>query len=225
MTHPTSTKKPMLSPERFKALADGVFSIALTLLIIDVVTTAKEIDPGMTLAGHLLEHWGTGVAYLVGFLTIFVCWVNHHAVLDQVERLDRTLIWVGGLQLGLVSAVPLPTALLADHFTGPSSQTAFFLYGVTFFLMASSFWVLSRTVLRCDLLRADGDREGIARLERAYLIAVVWNVLCMIALHFNVSAALVMWTLMFGVFAFPAEFAQLVDERVLGRGRSSSPRA
>lgn len=122
-----SGKKPTLSPERFKSLSVSVFSIALTLLIIDVVTTAKQITPGMTLSEHLLSHVGTGVAYFVGFLTIFVCWVNHHAVLDQVDRVDLTLIWVGGLLLGLVSAVPLPTALLADHFTGPSSHSAFFL--------------------------------------------------------------------------------------------------
>ena len=93
-----------MSPERFKALSDGVFSIALTLLIIDVVAVAKEVEHGVSLSQHLVAHLGTGVAYLVGFLTIFVCWVNHHAVLDEIDRIDRSLIWIGGLQLGLVSA-------------------------------------------------------------------------------------------------------------------------
>lgn len=97
MTAQPTTRPSSLSPERFKALADGVFSIALTLLIIDVVAAAKDIEPGVPLAEHLLAHWGTGVAYLVGFLTIFVCWANHHAVLDEVERMDRGLLWVGGL--------------------------------------------------------------------------------------------------------------------------------
>ncbi|MFM7232645.1 MAG: TMEM175 family protein [bacterium] len=209
-----------LGPERFKALADGVFSIALTLLIIDVVAAAKHVEHGASLSGHLMNHWGTGAAYLVGFLTIFVCWVNHQAVLDEVVRVDREFLWVGGLQLGLVSAVPLPTALLADHFIGADRHTAFFLYGVTFMLMAASFWALSRTVLRRGLADDEGARGALAKLNRAYLIAMVWTVLCLLVLRFNLFAALAMWAAMFYVFAFPAEFAGFVHARFGGRTRN-----
>jgi uncharacterized membrane protein len=218
MSQAAARNHSALTPERFKALADGVFSIALTLLIIDVVAAAKDMEHGAVLADHLMHHWGTGVAYLVGFLTIFVCWVNHHAVLEQVERVDRGFLWIGGLQLGLVSAVPLPTALLADHFGGDSSHTAFAIYGVTFLLMAFSFWALSRTVLRHGLLREGADTEGLAKLVRAYFVAVLWNVLCLLALRVNLFIALPMWGLMFGVFAFPGEFADLLHGKRPARG-------
>lgn len=209
-----------LGPERFKALADGVFSIALTLLIIDVVAAAKHVEHGASLPAHLLNHWGTGAAYLVGFLTIFVCWVNHQAVLDAVERVDREFLWVGGLQLGLVSAVPLPTALLADHFIGDDRHTAFFLYGVTFLLMAFSFWALCRTVLRRGLVSDEATRSDLSKLNRAYLIAVVWTVLALVVLQVQFLAALAMWAAMFYVFAFPAEFAGFVHARLRsGSGR------
>lgn len=208
----------ILGPERFKALADGVFSIALTLLIIDVVAASKEMEGGATLAEHLLHHWGTGAAYLVGFLTIFVCWVNHQAVLDAVERVDREFLWIGGLQLGLVSAVPLPTALLADHFAGPDSHTAFFLYGVTFMLMATSFWALGSSIVRRGLTDREEARTGLVKLNRAYLIAVVWTVLCLGVLQVSLLGAVAMWAAMFYVFAFPAEFAQFVHARLAGKG-------
>jgi hypothetical protein len=93
---------------------------------------------------------------------------------------------------------------------------------VTFFLMASSFWALSRTVLHGGLLGMEADLVGIARLKNAYLIAIIWNVLCMLALQLNVVLALVMWGLMFGVFAFPGEFAQLVHEIRGGAGAEIS---
>lgn len=210
----------MLGPERFKALADSVFSIALTLLIIDVVAAAKHMEHDASLREHLLSHWGTGVASLVDFLTIFVCWVNHHEVLDEVEHMDRRLIWVGGLQLGLVSAMPLPTALLADHFTSASSQTAFFMYGVTFLLMATSFWALTAAALRRDLLRPSADRATLTELKHAYLVAIGWNLLCLLALQINFFLALPMWAVMFAVFAvfaFPGEFAHHMHEKAVAR--------
>ncbi len=208
--HDTTAKRA----DRFKALADGVFSIAMTLLIIDVVADAKRMAPGVTLASHLLHHWGVGASYLVGFLTIFVCWVNQHAVLDAVERVDRALIWTGGLQLALVAAVPLPTALLADHLVGADSQTAFFMYGVTFLLIASSFWALSASAVRRGFIRLESDRMAVVHLNRVYLIAIGWNVLCLLALQVSFFMALPMWTVMFMVFAFPGEFARYVHRKV-----------
>jgi uncharacterized membrane protein len=71
MADMTEHDKTAMRADRFKALADGVFSIAMTLLIIDVVAEAKRVAPGVTLESHLLHHWGVGASYLVGFLTIF----------------------------------------------------------------------------------------------------------------------------------------------------------
>lgn len=196
--------------DRFKALADGVFSIALTLLIIDVVAAAKAIDDGVALADHLRHHWAAGAAYLVGFLTIFVCWINQHVVLADVDHADGRLLWTGGLQLGLVSAVPLPTALLAEYTSGADGLTAFAMYGITFLCIATSFWALSRAVTRSGLAQDAESHLRLLKLQRAYGLAIGWNVLCLLALRVNLLLALPMWVVMFGVFAFPVRFADLV---------------
>ena len=209
--------KHFQTPERLKALGDGVFAIALTLLIIDVVAVAKEVEEGVSLQQHLTDHWATGAAYLVGFLTIFVCWMNHQTVFEHVAKVDSPLVWVSGLQLALVSAVPLPTALLADHFTGDDSDTVFFLYGVTFFLMAFSFWILSRTVRSRSLLADDGDRAALGKLVHTYFIAVIWTVASLAVLQVSLYAAGVMWALMFLVFAFPVEFAYQAHLRMTSK--------
>ena len=198
-THPTT---------RLEALTDGVFSIALTLLIIEVVAAGKHIEPGETLSDHLIEQWPALVSYLIGFLTILVCWINHHRVFYFVRRGDSGLVWINGLQLALVSAVPLPTALLADHITGPDSLTAVRLYGITFLLMASSFWALWNYVHRRGFTDREVDEHRYNGMGRIYRWAVAWTVAALGVAHFSIWIAIGMWAVMFVVFAFPVEFSR-----------------
>lgn len=207
--------------DRLEALSDGVFAIALTLLIIDVVSVGKAVAPGEALAAHLLREWPTLVAYLVGFLTILVCWINHHRVFYYVRHTDSGLVWVNGLQLALVSAVPLPTAVLAANFTGEGSRTAFLLYGITFWLMATSFWGLWRYVDRKGLTDLALDPERYAGMGTIYGYAVAWTLLCLVVAALSVYGAVLMWAVMFAVFAFPAEFSHFIYLRAR-RGRPAT---
>ncbi len=209
--HPSSAVHP--AKARLEALSDGVFSIALTLLIIDVVSSGKAVEAGEHLSAHLFREWPSLVAYLVGFMTILVCWINHHRVYHYVRRTDSGLLWIIGLQLALVSAVPLPTSVLAANFTGEGSRAALLLYGVTFWLMATSFWVLWRYVDRRGLTDASIDPDRYHGMERIYGYAVAWTLLCLYIASVSVYPAFVMWALMFVVFAFPGEFAHFMRRR------------
>ena len=198
-------------PDRLKMLSDGVFSIALTLLIIDVVALGVHVNPGETLAHHLLHQWPTLVAYITGFMTIFVCWINNHRVFHYVNKIDSGLIWINGLQLALVAAVPLPTAVLAAHLTGGEGQrTAFILYGITYVLMAISFWSLSYYVDRRGLTDPSIDPDRYHGMLLIYRFSFVWTTLSLAVATVSVYSAIVMWTFMFAVFAFPAEFSHFM---------------
>lgn len=206
------------STSRIEALSDGVFAVALTILIFDVVSAVKDTTDGKHLAHHLVDSWPTYAAYLIGFLTILVCWINHQRVFHYVVRSDAGLVWINGLQLALVTAVPVPTAILAQHPSGAGLRTATLIYGMTFFLMAASFWGLWRYVSRRGLTDPgiDPDRyEGVARI---YGIAVLWTTACLAVAIVSVYPALAMWAIMFMVFAFPAEFAGIADRRRRARG-------
>ena len=195
---------------RLETLSDGVFSIAVTLLIIDVVTTGKNVGSGESLAEHLLCEWHTLVAYLVGFLTILVCWINHHQVFKYIKRSNSGLLWVNGFQLSLAAAVPLPTALLASHFRGPDSKTALIIYGLTYVLMAISFSSLWGYAVRFGLTDAGVDPAGHVGMGRIYHFSVVWTLLCLGAVMLSPLLAAVLWTVMFIVFAFPREFSRFM---------------
>ncbi|MFL5761929.1 MAG: TMEM175 family protein [Thermomicrobiales bacterium] len=204
---------PSQSAERVTALSDGVFAIAMTLLIIDVVAVGKNVAEGERLSHHLLREWPTLAAFLVGFLTLLVCWANHQCVFESVGRVDSVLVWVNGLKLAIISAVPLPTALLAANFTGPDRRTAFFIYGVTYFLLASSFWLMTRVIEARGLLAPGANAVDFRRINHIYGVAMVWTTAALGVVLVNVWAACLMWGIMFAVFGFPNEFAALLHQR------------
>lgn len=198
---------------RIEALSDGVFSIALTLLIMDVVAAGKKVGDGRTLWQHLLHEWPVPVAYLVGFLTILVCWVNQQKVFRYLKRADSGLLWVCGLQLMLVSSVPLPTALLSEHLQDADRTTALLLYGATFWGIATSFWLLWWYCEGRGLSEPTVDPDRYSGTGRIYAISVAWTTLAMPVAYHLPYLALAMWAVMFAAFAFPGEFAYALRRR------------
>lgn len=204
---------------RIDALSDGVFAVALTLLTFDVVAAAKGVPDGVTLAQHLRHQWPTFVSFLIGFMTILVCWINHHCVYGYVRRSSSMLLWVNGLQLALVSIVPFPTSVLAANINGSTDdrRTALLVYGALFWLIATSFWMLWRYVTARGLADVAVDPVRARGMGLNYMLSSVWTVLCLAVASVSVFPALLMWGLMFVVFASPASFARFTGERVGAR--------
>ncbi|MEY4339868.1 MAG: hypothetical protein RLZ14_1718 [Actinomycetota bacterium] len=201
---------------RIDALSDGVFAVALTLLTFDVVAASKEVPEGISLAQHLRHQWPTFVAFLIGFMTILVCWINHHCVYGYVRRSTPVLLWVNGLQLALVSIVPFPTSVLASNIDGSANdrRTALLVYGTLFWLIATSFWMLWRYVTTRGLADVNVDPVRARGMGVNYMLSSVWTVLCLVVASMSVFPALVMWALMFIVFASPNSFARFTGARV-----------
>lgn len=214
--------KGRMGTGRIDALSDGVFAVALTLLVFDVVAASKNLDPGESLSEHLVAEWPTLLAYFVGFATISVCWINHHCVFGYVTHTDSGLLWVNGFQLALVAAVPFPTAVLAQHINGSPDdrRTALLLYGIVLWLVATSFWWLWSYVDRNALTDRSVDPIEYRGFGVNYRLSTVWTIICLIVATLSVYPALVMWIVMFVVFAFPAEFARATGRRQVNAATS-----
>ncbi len=121
---------------RLAAFSDGVFAIAITLLVLEIkVPPVGEGGGAAGLGGALLSRWPSYVAYVVSFLTVGVIWANHHAVMDHVRRADRGLLMVTVFFLMAVSFLPFPTAVLAEHRAGGPGRdrtVATLLFGGTY---------------------------------------------------------------------------------------------
>ena len=124
---PVGTPSEAMDTSRLEIFADGVFGIAATLLIVRVAVDA----PGGALGKALLHAWPQYVAYAVSFLMIGIWWVNHHAFMKVIERVDRTFLFANIALLACIAFVPFPTGLVAKHFHDNGLQAAVIIYGLT----------------------------------------------------------------------------------------------
>src|SRR5207302_6714451 len=105
-----------MSKGRVEAFSDGVFAVAATLLIFNV--QLDKTAPGGLLAA-LLAAWPKYAAYVAGFLTIAVMWLNHHGLFQRSFHLHRTLVFLHLLLLMAIVFTPFCTAELASHILLP----------------------------------------------------------------------------------------------------------
>ncbi|MCT9006155.1 TMEM175 family protein [Streptomyces sp. NPDC054766] len=148
---------------RVEAFSDGVFAIAITLLILEIKVPEAGEHGGLWHA--LGQQWPSYAAYVVSFLVIGIMWINHHQVFSYVARVDRTLMFLNLLLLMVVAAIPWPTAMLAEYLReGRASHVAAAVYSLVMVAMALAFqavwWHLTRTG---RLLDSRVDVEGARR--------------------------------------------------------------
>jgi len=167
----------LTSGRRLEAFSDGVFAIAITLLVLDLAVPARDsVRPGH-LAGALGAQWPAYFAYLVSFLVIGIIWVNHHGVFDRVRLVDRPVLFANLALLLVVSVIPFPTRLLADYLTDRTdSYVAAAVYSATMLAMGLAYSTLWLTVTRDSrLLHEHIDRAASrAALRRFGLGNVVY---------------------------------------------------
>jgi uncharacterized membrane protein len=100
--------------ERVSALSDGVFAVAITLLVLSIaVPTIRGTVTNSKLAHGLAQVWPHFFAYVLSFVIIGMFWISHHALFSVIRRVDRTLIWMNMFYLLLIVFMPYPTNLLS----------------------------------------------------------------------------------------------------------------
>lgn len=110
---------------RLEAFSDGVFSVAMTLLVVDLaVPTVADVNSGLSVGAALAKDGPAFVAYILSFVTILVMWINHHSVFSFVYRIDRAFIFYNGLLLMDVVFINFPTALVATYMSAERAKLA-----------------------------------------------------------------------------------------------------
>src|SRR6266496_3166263 len=145
----TPTPVGLMATGRLEAFSDGVFAIAITLLVLDLAVPARNRSEPGGLAAALGHQWPSYFAYLVSFLIIGIIWVNHHTVFDTVRLVDRPVLFANLALLLFVSALPFPTRLLAEYLTaGSDSHLAAAVYSATMLAMGLAYSTLWISVTR-----------------------------------------------------------------------------
>jgi len=196
---------------RVESFSDGVFAIAITLLILDVhVPGSSQGHLGSALA----RQWPTYVAFLISFAFIGIMWVNHHRLFNHIRRTDNGLLFLNLLLLLGVTIVPFPTALLAAHYYSGNRTVAAAVFNGTYVFIAIFYNVLWRHAVTRGLIDSSAAIAAEAT-SRQYAIGPISYLACFGLGWFNVPASLALNIALAAFFAIPPKKAG--DNRGAGR--------
>jgi uncharacterized membrane protein len=151
---------------RTEAFSDGVFAIAITLLVLDIRIPLSEFS---NLWLGIVREWPAYLAYVTSFTTIGGIWLAHHGMFGRLRSVDGRLMRVNLLLLMAVSFLPFPTRLVAEAIRSTNAErAAVVFYGLSLLLVASLIGALwSAAARRRDLIEPGVSDEEVNAVLRA----------------------------------------------------------
>jgi uncharacterized membrane protein len=191
--------------QRLEAFSDGIFAIAVTLLILEIrVPLVHDTPSTEALRDSLWDLWPAYLAYATSFATILITWINHHAVFRLITRSDQTFMLLNGLLLAIITAVNFPTALLAEYLGHDGDRLAAQVYTGTFVAMAVAFNLTWRYAsAHGRLLGADADPEMVRAIHRRFRFGPLFYVVAFALAFINAKLAFGCCMLLALVYALP----------------------
>ena len=209
-----------MQTSRVEAFSDGVFAIAITLLILAV---GIDRAPHGDLGTFLVDLWPAYLAYAVSFLTIGIMWVNHHLLFDNFASVDRPLLLLNILLLMLIAFVPFPTRIAAEFARSEvDRRNAALLYGITMTATAIVFFALWMYGSH-RLLRADADPVVVSGITRSYLPGTPLYASATLLAFVSSIASLVMFAAIALFYALSAPLFGRTDSTVERTASSGDP--
>ena len=179
---------------RILALSDGVFAIAMTLLILEIALPAtRRAEEDLPKA--LLALWPRYLAYVLSFVVIGRFWVVHHQAFRLIARYDAVLMWLNLLLLMFVSFLPFPTAVVGAHNGSPAAAVLYAAAVVLTGTASSAYWWYASG--RGRLLRPDVGAARVTALRARALSSPVFFALTLPIAAFAPYAAEILWFLVF----------------------------
>src|SRR2546422_10122432 len=136
---------------RIEAFSDGVFAVAITLLVFDLKVPPPSALEAISVAGlgkALYQQWPSYLAFITSFATILIMWVSHHSIFKLVDKSNKPFLFANGFLLMLVTVVPFPTSLVSAYLTTPAAATACAFYSGIFVVINLAYNLLWWTITR-----------------------------------------------------------------------------
>jgi uncharacterized membrane protein len=187
--------------DRFNAFSDGVFAIAITLLVLEL-----PVLTGADLLASLAEEWPEFLGYLISFAFIGMSWLTHARVTGLMKGGDTAAAWLNLLALLFIALLPFSTSLMVSNIGSVDERTAVLVYGSNVLIasvmltLLMAYLVRQRTLLQGEV--ADVTLEALTRQRRisngVWLAAVVCALIAPpVAIALYVVATIVMLVLPF----------------------------
>jgi uncharacterized membrane protein len=193
---------------RVEAFSDGVFAIAITLLILEVsVPRPSELKSPLWEA--LLHEWHSYSAFLLSFLSILIMWFNHHILFNFIRKSNNVFLFLNGWLLMMVTIVPWQTAVLAEFWGAdpPDERTAAKVYTGLMVMLAFAFNAVWRyAVYKGRLIGHDVDMKEVNKITNQYSYGPIMYALSFAVAFYNATAAILICMGLAMFFAFTGCF-------------------
>ena len=187
---PAGTDRHALPLDRFNAFSDGVFAIAITLLVLEITVPGE----GTPLWAALREQWPEFLGYYISFAFIGGIWITHSGVTKYMRRGDTVVYTLNLVLLLLVGLLPFATSLMVTHLTGADAQLAALLYGVDLLLASLVLSLLIIYLAREPALLVDDlDEDILRRVTRQRWTSIGLNVLAVALAFFSAQVAVALY--------------------------------
>jgi uncharacterized membrane protein len=177
------------SVERLAALSDGLFAVAMTLLVLDLHAPAREAIHSEADLWHALVALGPRLlVYLMSFLTLGIFWVGQQTQLNNLARADRNLAWIHLAFLFVVSLMPFSTSLMAEFIGYRVALVAYWVNLLLFGIVLHASW---RYASRAGLVRDDAPADIASSIESRIVIGqalyAFGAVVCIINTYWSIA--------------------------------------
>jgi uncharacterized membrane protein len=204
---------------RVEAFSDGVFAVAITLLVLNIKIPGIDLSPSdlpndTQLWHALLNEWPMLAAYATSFATIGVMWLNHHRLYSHIKRTNTVLMLLNLLLLLIIVFIPVPTALVSEYLVRPDVHAAALLYSGTNVILAVCFNLLWHYASYHNrLLAKNADTRAVRDISRQYLFGPLVYLIAFVLALFNTPASIILNFLLALFFALPPRLPRSLSEQ------------
>jgi uncharacterized membrane protein len=204
---------------RVEAFSDGVFAVAITLLVLNIKIPGLGLSPSNLpndpqLWSLLIKEWPMFAAYATSFATIGVMWLNHHRLYSHIKRTDTGLLLLNLLLLVVIVFIPVPTALISEYLVQPDQHAAALLYSGTMVILAVCYNLLWRYASYHNrLLGKNADTRAVRAISRQYWFGPLPYLVAFVLALFSTPASIILNFLLALFFALPPRLPRSLSEQ------------
>ncbi len=189
---------------RIESFSDAVFAIAITVLVLELIQILHT-QPGGGLLKTCLDHWQSFFAFLIGFVTILVCWINHNVAFEYIKKVDTKFMWVNGFLLFVVTLTPFPTAILAEYLE-KESGAALAVFGFNYVMIAIAADGICTYAYNHHLIEEE-QRKSFYYFKLIYRYGIFYTLIAFFLCFVSIVVPIFLYIILFAIFSSPRELA------------------
>jgi len=181
---------------RIEAFCDGVFAIAITLLILEIhIPPLSTVHSNEELQQKLLDDWPSWFGFLLSFTIILIAWVNHHGAFKLIDKSSPQFVYANGFMLLTVAILPFSTGLMAEYLNTDFVRPAINFYCFSILLHNVSWVIWGRTLTHPYSLAMDeqaGKSLYINLVKNSIPAFFIYLGICILSFWFPITAMVMM---------------------------------